>query len=178
MKVEEFAAARAEQAEALAKSLYSALARMLGGADATVPEDGWKDLHKQIVLPAIELSTAIRIAMVDYHLVARLFRKTPERANTIYHNEIQHYQLIDNTTHKIIRPDSSLKIADDGRIGHELLIVSPALLRKKDEDHSAIISKPTILIMLDQPMEKRNRGIKGLTSIVSSFLGGEDGNVD
>ena len=178
LKVNGFAIARDEQGEALTRSLYSALAHMLGGLDATVPEEGWKDLHKQVVLPAIELATAIRVSMVDYHFVARLFRKGPEKQNAIYHNEIQHYQLIDNATHKIVRPDSSLKIANDGRIGDELLILSPALVRKKDEDHSTIISKPTILIKLDQPMEKRNRGMKGLGSFVSSFLGGEDDGVD
>ena len=178
LKSDGFVAARAEQSEVVAKSLYSALAHMLGGTDVTVPEEGWKDLHKQVVLPAVSLSTAIRVSMEDYHFVPRLFCKAPETANIIYHNEIQHYQLIDNGTHKIIKPDSSLKINEDGRIGNKLLIVSPALLRKKDSDHSVIISKPTILIKLDQPMEKCNKGVKGLGSFVSSFLGGEDDGVD
>ena len=178
LKVDEFAAARAEQGNALAQSLYSALAHMLGGVDVTILEEGWKELHKQIVLPAVELVTAIRLSMVDYQFVARLFNKGPEKEHTIFRNEIQHYQLVDNATHKIIRPDSALKIAEDGRIGDELLIVSPALLRKKDKDHRAIISKPTVLVKLDQPMEKRNRGVKGFGSFVSSFLGGDSSVVE
>ena len=173
LKVDEFTALCIEQGETLAKSLYSALAHMLGGADATVSDEGWEELHKQVVLPAINLATAIRISMVDYHFISRLFRKAPEKANAIYHNEIQHYQLIDSATHKIIRPDSAIKIASDGRIGSELLVVSPALMRQKDEGHKIIVSKPTIVIKLDQPMEKRNKGMKGLSSFVTSFLGGD-----
>ena len=145
----------------LARSLYSALAHLLHGPDVMVPEDGWEKLHKQVVLPAIEIATAMRVSMTDYQLETRLFKKAPEKANAIYHNEIQHYQLVDNATHKIVRPDSTLKTADDGRIGEELLVVSPALLRKKDENHRAIICKPTILIKLDEPMGKRSKGIKG-----------------
>lgn len=177
LKVDDFATARNEQGNALAKALYSALAHMLGGADITVPEEGWKELHKQIVLPAIELATAIRVSMVDYHFAVRLFNKAAEKQHTIYHNEIPHYQLVDNATHKVVRPDSVLKIAEDGRIGEELLVVSPALMRKKDEDHRAIICRPTILLKLDQPMEKRSKGVKDFGSFVSSFLSG-DGGVD
>lgn len=173
LKVDVFTAMRTEQAESLARSLYSALAYMLGGSDAPVSHDGWEELHKQVVLPAVDLATTIRISMADYHFLAQLFKKAPEKANTIYHNEIQHYQLIDNATHKIVRPDSAIKIANDGRIGNELLIVSPALMRQKDDGHKTIVSKPTIIIKLDQPMEKRNKAMKGLSSFVTSFLGGD-----
>lgn len=178
LKVDDFAAARSEQGNALAKCLYSALAHMLGGPDVTVHEEGWMELHKQVVLPAIELGTAIRVSMVDYHFVTRLFNKAPNKQGTIYQNEIQHYQLVDNATHKIIRPDSALKIGEAGRIGDEMLVVSPALLRRRDGDHRAIITRPTVLVKLDQPMEKRGRGVKGFGSFVSSFLGGDSSNVE
>lgn len=173
LKVDDFVAARSEQGDALAKSLYSALAHMLGGADVTVQAEGWKELHKQVVLPAIDLATAIRVSMVDYQFVTHLFDKAPEKQHTIYRNEIQHYQLIDNATHKIIRPDSAVKIAEDGRIGNELLVISPALLRNKDGDNGAVISRPTVLVKLDQPMARRTRGVKDFGSFVSSFLGGD-----
>ena len=177
LKVDDFVVARIQQGEALAKSLYSALARMLCGADVDVHEDGWEELHKQVVLPAIELATAMRLSMTNYQMVPRLFNRAPDKATSIYHSEIQHYQLIDNATHKIVRPDSELKIANDGRVGVELLVVSPALLRRKDEDQRTIICKPAVLVSLDEPMGKRSKQKKAL-GWAPSWLGGDSGNVE
>ena len=82
--------------------------------------------------------------------------------------------MIDIATHKIIRPDSVLKVSEDGRIGEEVLVIVPALLRVHSEG-KVLICKPTRLVKLDEPMGKRNRGgIKALGSWTPSWLGGED----
>lgn len=83
--------------------------------------------------------------------------------------------MIDIMTHKVIRPDSVLKVAEDGKIGEEMLIVSPALLRvQKDGKGKVLICKPTILVKLDEPMGKRSRGIKALGSWTPSWFGGDE----
>ena len=84
--------------------------------------------------------------------------------------------MIDLTTAKVIRPDSVLKIAEDGRIGEEMLVVSPALVRdQKDGPAKVMVCKPTVLVRLDEPMGRRSRGIRALGAWTPSWLGGDDG---
>jgi hypothetical protein len=83
--------------------------------------------------------------------------------------------MIDIMSHKIIRPDSMLKVAEDGRIGEEKLVVSPALLRvHQDRKGKVLICKPTILLELDEPMGKRSRGIRTLGAWTPSWFGGDE----
>ena len=80
-------------------------------------------------------------------------------------HEIEDSSMIDIATQKIIRPDSNLRVADDGRIGQEMLVLTPALLRdQKDGKSRILICKPTILVKLDEPMGKRSRGVRALAS--------------
>ena len=82
--------------------------------------------------------------------------------------------MIDITTHKIIKPDSVLKVAEDGRIGEEMLVVSPALLRAQKDGGQVLVSKPTRLVKLDEPMGKRPRAVaKALGAWAPSWFGGE-----
>ena len=82
--------------------------------------------------------------------------------------------MVDMATNKVIRPDSVLKVAEDGRIGEEMLIVQPSLLRpQKDGGGSVTLCKPTVLVKLDEPMGKRSRGIKALGEWTGSWFGGE-----
>lgn len=85
--------------------------------------------------------------------------------------------MVDITTHKIIRPDSMLKIADDGRIGEEMLVISPALVRDQQEGKGRVlVCKPSVLVKLDEPMGKRGRGgIRALGAWTPSWLGGDEG---
>lgn len=79
-------------------------------------------------------------------------------------------------THKVMRPDSILKVTDDGRIGEEMLVVSPALVRaQKDGKGKVMVCKPTVLVKLDEPMGKRSRGIRALGAWTPSWLAGDDG---
>lgn len=78
--------------------------------------------------------------------------------------------MMDMTSHKMIRSENILKIGEDGRIGEQMLCVQPALWRtQRDNAGSMILCKPIILVKLDEPMARRNRGIKAFTS----WLGGD-----
>lgn len=69
-----------------------------------------------------------------------------------------------------------LKIAEDGQIGEEMLVVSPAVVREqRDGKGMVMVCKPTMLVRLDEPMGKRGRGIKALGAWTPSWLGGDDG---
>ena len=106
--------------------------------------------------------------------------------------------MVDLATNKVIRPDSVLKVAEDGRIGEEMLIVQPSLLRIQSGEaggeakdggggkggSSITLCKPTVLVKLDEPMGKRSRGIKALGDSGIKALGdwtgswfGSDSNV-
>lgn len=81
-------------------------------------------------------------------------------------------------TNKVIRPDSVLKVAEDGRIGEEMLIVQPSLLKAPAKEGgngggggNVTLVKPTVLVKLDEPMGKRSRGIKALGEWTGSWFG-------
>ncbi|CAD6591487.1 MAG: hypothetical protein ASARMPREDX12_005190 [Alectoria sarmentosa] len=138
-------------------------------------ESSFEELHKQIILPAIQLATKLRLSTTDYRLIFHPFTRDPSKSTTAYHYEIQNSSMMDIMTHKIIRPDSILKVAEDGRIGEEMLVVSPALVRnQRDGNGRVMVCKPTVLIKLDEPMGKRSRGIRALGAWTPSWLGGDD----
>ena len=166
--MEAFAAEQASQAEVFAQSLCSALSPVL----STIDED-WKELLKQVVEPTIKLANAIGVSTTDYEFFSHLFSRPPGHPHAVHRNEIQHYQMVDNATHKIIRPDSNLKITDDGILGEEMFVVSPGMVRsQKDGAERVVLCKPTIVVKLSEPMGKRGRGIKSLGAWTSGWLGG------
>lgn len=161
-----------------AKLASQTLSEALSALISKSPHDNsvLEELHEQIILPTIQLATKLRLSTTDYRLIFHPFTRDPSKTTTAYHYEIQNSSMIDIMTHKIIRPDSMLKVAEDGRIGEEMLVVSPALVRdQKDGNGKVMVCKPTVLVRLDEPMGKRIRGIKALGSWTPSWLGGDDG---
>ena len=115
---------------------------------------------------------------------------TNEKERTIIHFQAVHRaSLIDIATQKQVKPDSVIKVAEDGRIGEEMLMVHPSLVREGGGSEGAgdhdgnggggssrmTLCKPTVLIKLDEPMGRRNRGMRVLESITSSWFGGDGG---
>ena len=112
----------------------------------------------------------MRLSTANYRTTSRIAGKHAEHAFTMYAHELQRFNMMDLLSHKIIRPDSVLKVAEDGRIGEQMLVVQPALLRsQKDGGGNAVLCKPIILVKLDEPMGKRNKGLRSL----SSWFGGD-----
>lgn len=171
--MDNFVGEQERQARLVSRTLQSALSSLI--AESSEDENGWEDLHREIVIPAIQLATKLRLSTADYRLISHIFAKDSARATTVFVYEIKDSSMIDIMTHKVIRPDSVLKVAQDGQIGEEMLIVSPALLRvQKDGKGKVLICKPTILVKLDEPMGKRRRGIKALGAWTPSWFGGDD----
>lgn len=150
------------------QSLYQTLSYLL--PDLEAQPEGWNSLYEQVFVPALQFSNSIHLSTVDYHLLTQL-RKPSEKSKTMFRHELQRCEMMDMTSHKMIRPDNILKMADDGRIGEQMLCVQPALLRtNRDSAGSIILCKPIILVKLDEPMARRSRGIK---ASFASWLGGE-----
>jgi len=171
--METFSEEQQRQAQLVSQTLQSALSRLI--SESPGDEDGWEELHKQVVLPAIQLATKLRLSTADYCLIPHIFVKDPSKPTSVFFYEIKDCSMTDIATHKVIRPDSVLKVAEDGKIGEEVLVMSPALLRvHKEGKGKVLVCKPTILVKLDEPMGKRPRGIKALGSWTPSWLGGDE----
>ena len=167
--MDDFAAEQDRQAMAVSQKLKFMLLHLV---PEYTQEDDWKGLHEQIVVPTIQLATSMRLSTNDYNVSSQLFARSPGQDVVAYHQEVRNANMIDIATHKAIRPNSKLKIAEDGRIGIEMLVVSPALLRVQSVGHGKImICKPTVLVKLDEPMVKKNRGIRALGAWTPSLFG-------
>lgn len=155
---------------------------MRGSPGAEADEKGWELFHTQIVLPAVELATFMRLSMSDYELVLNFSgsRNLGVHGEKVaHHSEIQHYEMIDVASRKVIRPDSVLKVGEDGRIGRDVLTFTPALMRTRNDGvHRNILAKPMILVKLDEPMGKRSKGLKSLGAWTAGWLGGETSLLD
>lgn len=107
----------------------------------------------------------MRLSTATYRTTSRVANKNPELMSIMYAHELQRVNMMDLFSHKIIRPDSALKVAEDGRIGEQILVVQPALMRRqKDGGGSVVLCKPTMLVKLDEPMGKRNKGFRAISS--------------
>ena len=83
--------------------------------------------------------------------------------------------MMDNATHKVIRADSNVRVAEDGRIGEEMFVVAPGMVRG-GEAGKVVLTKPIVLVKLDEPMGKRaGRGIKALGAWTPSWFSGGAG---
>ena len=192
----EFTAQQSTQALTVSQALYSTLAPLL--PTSQIRPDGWKPLHEQVTMPAVRLATSMRRSIVDYRIWSRASVKRGDNGNggnlPVYITAVQRASMVDLASNKVIRPDSVLKVAEDGRIGEEMLIVQPSLLRVQTESGgeggregerggggggggggkatSVTLCKPTVLVKLDEPMGKRSRGIKALGDWTGSWFGG------
>ena len=167
----DFAEVQQQCGEQLAQSLASTLSAMLCPPPKQ-SSTSWQSLHSSIVLPAIKLSNAIRVATTDYEFFSHLFARPASQPTAIHRNWVSHYQMLDQATQKVLRADSPLKVRDDGRIGDELFVVSPGVVRtSKDGKERSVLVKPTLLVKLDEPL-LRKKGLKPLGTWGFGWLGG------
>jgi len=154
------------QATAVSQSLHTLLSPLLPPPTGSAA----KTLHETITLPAIKLASALRLSTSDY----RLWTRSPPsdtKSLPIYVSAIPKASLVDMATNKILRPDSVLKVNEEGRVGEEMLIVTPSLLRtERERATSVLLVKPSVLVRLDEPMGRRGR-MKGLGEWAGSWFG-------
>lgn len=175
LKMDSFIEEQSRQAKLASQTLSSALSALTSASPNDDDEDS-AELHKQIIQPTIHLATKLRLSTTDYRLTFHPFTRDPGKTSTAYHHEIPNCSMVDITTHKIVRPDSMLKVGDDGRVGEEMLVVSPALVREHTDGKGRVmVCKPTVLVRLDEPMGKRSRGIRALGAWTPSWLVGDEG---
>lgn len=151
----------------MSKSLYNALSYLIPTAENK--KDAWKELHDHIVNPAVQVATNMRLSTETYRTTSRLAGKPSEQSSMFIH-EVQRCNMIDLSSHKIIRPDSILKVGEDGRIGEQMLVVQPALIRTpREAGTNAVLCKPSMLVRLDEPMGRKSKGMK----VFQHLFGGE-----
>ncbi|KAL8884324.1 MAG: hypothetical protein Q9215_007597 [Flavoplaca cf. flavocitrina] len=174
-KIDGFQSEQQRQATIVSKDLWAALTYLLPEL-TTDGKSGWKRLHETVTSPAVQLATNMRFSTSCYRIIAHLPRSSsasPGHSNVIYHPDIQRYTILDVATQKVLRQDSVLKVAEDGRIGEHVMVLQPLLLRMQRDTHGGIaLCKPTVAIKLDEPMAKRAKGVRALGAL-SSWFGGE-----
>ncbi|KAL8661346.1 MAG: hypothetical protein Q9168_008395 [Polycauliona sp. 1 TL-2023] len=174
-KIDGFQSEQQRQATIVSKELWAALTYLL----PDLPESGWQRLHDTVTTPAVQLATNMRFSTSCYRIIAHLPRNSSSSSghspnnNVIYHPDITRYTILDVATQKVLRQDSVLKVAEDGRIGEHVMVVQPLLLRMQRDSHGGIaLCKPTVAVKLDEPMARKAKGVRALGAL-SSWFGGE-----
>ncbi|KAG8532936.1 uncharacterized protein KY384_002814 [Bacidia gigantensis] len=173
IKMSAFATEQTHQSHLLATTLSTALSTILSPTHPIDPSD----LHARLLAPTVKLSNTLRTSTTDYNLFSHAFARSPNAAYSVHRNEIQHYGMVDNATSKPIKMDSNLSVREDGRIGEELFVVSPGMVRggAGGRETPQVLVKPVLLVSLDEPMGRKSRVPKGLGGWTSSWFGGGGG---
>ncbi|KAL8801673.1 MAG: hypothetical protein Q9182_004310 [Xanthomendoza sp. 2 TL-2023] len=171
-KIDGFQTEQQRQATIVSRDLWAALIYLI--PEIATEEHGWKRLHDSVTMPAVQLATNMRFSTSCYRIIAHLPRNSSVgQHNVIYHPDIQRYTILDVATRKVLRQDSVLKVAEDGRIGEHVMVVQPLLLRmQRDSNGGIALCKPTVAVKLDEPMAKRAKGVRALGAL-SSWFGGD-----
>ncbi|KAL8957291.1 MAG: hypothetical protein Q9193_005393, partial [Seirophora villosa] len=134
-KLDGFQTEQNRQASTVSKELWSALIYLL--PEIAGQENGWKRLHETITMPAVRLATNMRFSTSVYRIISHLPRSSSLSGHgdthIMYHPDIQRYSMIDMATQKVLRQDSVVKVAEDGRIGEHVMVVQPLLLRMQKD---------------------------------------------
>ena len=175
-KIPGFRDEQTSQAVAVSKSLFSALCYLLPEISSKDDSSGWRKLHETCTMPAVQLATTMRFSTAVYRMIPRLPSRassSPSERHILYHHDIGRYTLVDVASQKVIRQESIIKIGEDGRIGENLMVVQPLLLRMQKETGGVALCKPVVVIKLDEPLARKGRGIKVLGTWTSGWFGGE-----
>lgn len=151
----------------MSRSLHNTLSYLIPTVENK--KDAWKELHDHIVNPAVQVAANMRLSTENYRTTSRLAGKPSDQSSMFLH-EVQRCNMIDLSSQKIIRPDSVLKVGEDGRIGEQILVVQPALIRTpREAGPNAVLCKPSMLVRLDEPMGRKSKGMK----VLQHWFGGE-----
>lgn len=185
LQMPDFTAEQDRLSLAFSQSLIATLATLLH------PSSPLDDLHTRITLPAIRLSNTLRTAATatisTYDFFNHQFARSNAQPFAVFRNEIAHYQMVDVATQKFVKGDSNVRVREsDGRIGEEMFVVSPGMVRSVEADggdeerrergrrkERTVLVKPVVLVKLDEPMGKRGKGPGvGLNRALGAWTGG------
>ncbi len=166
---------QSKAAEKIMKKAQSFLAPVLPGLD----HGGLVSLHKDVIKVAINLATDIRLSSKSYHFSFAMSLNSqvmtpssscqlPTGGSKLYSSDLERYHVRDLGTGKTLKSSKPSRDARDQVIGKRILLVEPALCRRRRGAEDAILQKARVLAHLLEPP----RGNSGkLTKIFNSVLG-------
>jgi len=148
---------RTEATNKLGISLITTLASVLPGVVESEPSQ--KNLYQKIIEPAVDLAVKIQTSAAEYHFNPRIAKKGPAARRSITSSDIQDFKMVDIKSGKRLKMDSQVVPNNNGRIGDQILILTPALIRCQPGSMSVRLSQQAILVELDNPLGRRGRSI-------------------
>lgn len=170
-----FAKRQSKAAEKMVEKAQSFLAPVLPGLDHA----GLVSLHKDVVEVAMNLATDIRLSSKSYYfsfamsLSSQVVTPTsscqlPTGGSKLYSSDLERYQVRDLGTGKTLKLSKPSRESRDEIIGKRILLVEPALCRRRRGAEDAILQKARVLAHLSEPP----RGSSGkLRGILNSVMG-------
>jgi len=124
-----------------------------------------KRFHAHITLPAIDLACNLRCSPVRYSFVYNIhegqrpsIRPTlaPQRkGRPVKQTERGKVNMVDVNSQRLLKPSQILVATQDGTIGEEIMLLCPALCRRKGEGDEVVLRKTLHLVKLLAPIPVR-----------------------
>ncbi|KAI4123844.1 MAG: hypothetical protein LQ347_005990 [Umbilicaria vellea] len=140
-----------QEADDVSQFLCSALSYLL--QDGYREKEAGDKLHRQIIIPAMQLARTICLSPATYRIVGG-----GPQTTAVCKEDLQRYIMEDIVTHRMVAPENVGVTGMDGRIGERKLVVYPGLQRHHGRDGlDVLLCKPVILVDLDAALRPRSR---------------------
>ena len=136
-------------------SLISELANFFPfiGDDATCQNA----LYEKVVVPAVDLAIRIQTSTTVYRFIPRFSSKIKLCRLVVDLCEVSDLKMIDIKSGKQLRSESQLVANGEGTIGDQLLVLTPALMRRQSANNYIRLTQEVILVELYKPVGRRGR---------------------
>ena len=172
----DFEKRQSKAAEKIVEKAQTFLAPVLPGLD----HGALISLYKDVVEVAIRLATSMRLSTKRYYFSFAMSPDSPMASPSpyqltasgaggkLYRSDSERYQLRDLSTGKRLKANKASRDARDEIIGERILLVEPALRRRRRGAEDVVLQKPLVLAQLSEP--PRGSSSK-LTAIFKSVIG-------
>ncbi|MCJ1392988.1 hypothetical protein MMC18_005860 [Xylographa bjoerkii] len=123
--------------------------------------------HFHITLPAIDLACNLRRSLIHYYFVYDIYEgqrpsirpglALQKKGRPVDQAERGKINIVDIDSHKTLKPSQALALMQDGKIGEEIMLIHPALCRRKGDGDEVTLRKSLHLVTLLEPLPIRVR---------------------
>lgn len=136
--------------------------------------------HRDITIPAINLASTMRQSTANYRFVFRLTSNEymegrpplprPGKGSLLYKADLAEIDVLDVGSRITLKKGRAYEEAKDGSIAESILVVHPALYRKRTTE-SSLLSKRVVLAELLKPPQRRGqpRDVEGSRGLLDNF---------
>ena len=111
--------------------------------------------HEKVINPSVDLAVAIQTSPTPYIFGPRMTKTKINKHYKLSRPDLVQRKVIDAKTGKTLKADSPIVEKEDGTIGEQVALLTPALFRCLPGEHPVRLTQEVILAELYHPLRRR-----------------------